>query len=177
MRKLPVFLAALLFVFVADSALAQGGGMKAQGFYIGGAIGGGFLKTEDGFFDDASVAWKGLAGFRTKFFAIEGDYRHLGSITGALEGVKSKTTGFQASGLLMLPVGPVDFYGRGGAFFWKNEVTAGTAVTELDGTSFAWGGGIALRLGSFSLRAEYERAEIEELANPWIATLGATIAF
>jgi hypothetical protein len=177
MRKWPLLLAAFLFLFMADSALAQGEGMKAQGIYIGGAVGGGFLKTDDGFFDDASVAWKGMLGFRTKFFALETDYRHLGSITGALSGVKSKTKGFQASGLLMIPVGPVDLYGRGGAFFWKNTITAGSLDTEIDGTDFAWGGGVALRLGSFSLRAEYERAEIEELDKPWIATLGMTIAF
>ena len=175
MRKLPLFLTVVLCLLVADSALAQ---MKAQGVYIGGAVGGGFLKTDDGAFDDASVAWKGLVGFRTKFFAIEGDYRHLGSIVGALEGIKSKTSGFQGSGLLMIPVGPVDIYGRGGAFFWKNEIKVSDEnVLDTEGTDFAWGGGLALRLGSFSLRAEYERAEIEELDKPWIATLGMSVAF
>ena len=72
----------------------------------------------------------------------------------------------------------LDLFGRGGAFFWKNKVKLGDGKleAETDGTDFAWGFGAAFRLGSFSLRAEYERAEISSL-KPWMVTAGATIAF
>lgn len=173
--SLVVVATGLLYV---QPALAQsGGGLQAQGPYIGGAAGGGWLKSEDGSFDEVGVAWKVLSGFRSKFFAIEADYRNMGSITGALEGLKSTTKGFQTSALLMLPVGPLDLYGRGGAFFWKNKVAVGDVSEEIDGTAFGYGGGLAVRIGGFSLRAEYEVAQIEELNNPWIATGGITIAF
>lgn len=178
MRKLPLLLIVLAIgLLYAQPALAQGGGIRAQGVYIGAAAGGGWLKTADGEFDDVDVAYKFIGGYRARHFAIEIDYRSLGSVSGALEGLQSKTTGYQPSALLMLPLGPVDIYGRGGAFFWKNKVSVGDISAEIDGTAFGFGGGLALRVGSFSLRAEYEKELIEELNNPWLATLGFTIAF
>lgn len=176
MRKLllPLFAVAVLFLYAAP---AQAQALKAQGPYIGGAVGGGWLQTEDGEFDDVTTAWKVLSGFRSRFFAFEVDYRNLGSVKGALEGVQSNTKGIQSSMLLILPAGPIDIYGRGGAFFWKNKVTAGDVSAEIDGTAFGYGGGLALRLGSFALRAEYEKELISELNDPWMATGGITIAF
>ena len=179
MRKVGICLILLAMVFVADSAYAQG--MKASGIYIGGAVGSGNLKTQAGLFDGSAVAWKGIVGFRSKFFALEADYRDMGAIkaAGIASGLKNKTKGFQTSGLLILPIGPVDVYARGGAFFWKNKTTLGSGNidAELSGTDFGWGGGLGFRLGSFGIRAEYEKAEISELNKPWMATFGATIAF
>jgi len=179
MRKAGILLILLTMVFVANSAEAQG--MKAAGIYFGGAVGTGHLTSQAGLFDGSAVAWKGMAGFRSKFFALEADYRDMGSIKagGIASGLKNKTKGFQTSALLILPIGPIDIYGRGGVFFWKNKTTLGNGNldAELSGTDFGWGGGLGFRLGSFGVRLEYEKAEISQINKPWMATIGATLAF
>lgn len=179
MKRLWGITALSTILLYATPAAAQ---MAASGPYIGGAIGGATVKldlNEINLIDDTALAWKVLAGYRWKNFAIEADYRAMEKLTAVFPGsdVTSRTRGFQGSALLFLPVGPVDFFGRAGAFRWTLETGLANVIEETTGTDFAYGGGIALRIGSASLRAEYERSQIEGLTNPHMITAGVTLAF
>ncbi len=165
----------------ASPALAQ---MKAQGIYIGGALGLGTVKQtieEVDVIDDASFGLKLIGGYRMKFFALELDYRNLGTAKGAVEGVETRTTGFVASLMAMIPLGPVDLLGRGGTFIHNvNAVLdpgAGQGEDEVKDTTFIYGFGLAVRLGSLSIRGEAEKLDIATHESTWLYSAGLTLAF
>ncbi len=165
----------------ASPALAQGG-LAAEGPYIAGSVGAALIRLDIDdvdLIDDTTIAWKAGLGYRGRYFAVEVDYRSLRELTAAFPGadLTASTTGFQGSMMLILPAGPVDLFGRGGWFRWKHESGIAAEITETKGTDFAYGVGIALRLGTFSLRAEYERFQVDFLRDLQMVTAGITIGF
>ncbi len=162
-------------------ALAQGG-LAAEGSYIAGSIGAALIRLdvdEINLIDDTTIAWKAGAGHRSRYIAFEIDYRSLRELTASFPGsdLTARTTGFQGSMLLILPAGPFEIFGRGGWFRWKHETGIAGDITETKGTDFVYGAGAALRLGTFSLRAEYERFRVDFLQDLQMVTAGITIGF
>ena len=163
----------------ASPALAQGG-LAAQGTYIAGSIGAAAIRLdadEINLIDDTTITWKVGLGQRWRYFAFEIDYRSLNELTAIFPGadLTMSTTGFQGSMLLILPAGPLGIFGRGGLFRWKHRSGIAEDITETKGADFAYGAGVALRLGSFSLRAEYERFQVEFLRDLQMVSAGITI--
>lgn len=154
----------------------------AQGLYLGGALGVGTIKESiEGVsvIDDATFGVKLIAGYRAGFLAIEVDYRNLGTAKGVASGVETRTTGFTASLLGILPLGPVDVFARGGAFVHDIKLTLdpSAAQDELKDTTFLYGVGLAFHLGPITLRGEGEKLDIATQDTTWMYSLGATVAF
>ncbi len=165
----------------ADSALAQGK-LKAEGVYLGGSAGAGLTKLDIDnvdLLDDTSLAWKAVVGFRSRYFAVEFDYRSLQEVNSVIPGseITAKTKGFTGSALLILPVGPVDIFGRAGGFRATSTIGIADNITETKEWALVYGGGLGLRVGSFTLRVEYERPQLEAIEDLHLLMGGFTIAF
>jgi len=182
MKRLWVLVTVLLLFAYADSALAQGGKLKAQGFYIGGSGGVGLTKLDFdaiNLLDDSALVWKAVTGYRWRYFALEFDYRSLSQIKAVFPGseLTAKSKGFTGSLLLILPLGPVDIFGRGGGHRATSTVGFNEDLTETKEWSLLYGGGLGIRVGSFALRFEYERLDLEAISELNQVTGGFTIAF
>ncbi len=172
----------VLVVLVGASSPVLAQGLQAEGPYIAGSAGAALIRLDIddiNLIDDTTIAWKAGAGLRSRYVAFEVDYRSLRELTAIFPGadLTAETTGFQASMLLILPAGPFEIFGRGGWFRWKHQTGIVDEITETTGTDFAYGAGAALRLGSFSLRAEYERFKVDFLRDLQMVTAGITIGF
>ena len=181
MKRLWVIAPVLLLLAYAEPALAQGK-LKAEGLYIGASGGLGLTKLdveEINLLDDSSVAWKVVSGFRSRNFAMEFDYRSLSEVKAIFPGseLTASAKGFAGSALLILPLGPVDLYGRGGVWRATSKVGFGEDIEELKEWAWMYGGGLAFRIGSFALRVEYERPSLELISELHQVTGGFTIAF
>lgn len=181
MRRLWEIGVLVVLLGYASPALAQGG-LAAEGPYIAGSVGAALIRLdldEINLIDDTTIAWKAGAGYRSRYLAFEVDYRSLNKLTAAFPGadLTASTTGFQGSMLLILPAGPFEIFGRGGWFRWKHLAGVADDITETTGTDFAYGAGAALRLGTFSLRAEYERFQVDFLRDLQMVSAGITIGF
>jgi opacity protein-like surface antigen len=115
------------------------------------------------------------------WLAVEGNYVDLGSGSDKVAGEKINTDihGVTLSALGFLAVGPVDVFARVGAVNWNADVKIPSldAKASDDGTDFTYGVGAQFRLGSLSLRAEYERFEVSDINTVDLATLGVTWTF
>jgi len=182
MKRLWVLVPVLLMFAYADPAFAQGGQLKAQGFYIGGSAGVGLTKLdfdEINLLDDSALVWKAVAGFRWRYFALEFDYRSMSQVKAVFPGseLTAKSKGFTGSLLLILPLGPIDFYGRGGGHRATSTVGFLDDLVETKEWVLVYGGGIGFRVGSFALRFEYERLDLEAITEVNQVTGGFTVAF
>lgn len=182
MKKLWVVVPVLLMLTYAGPTFAQGGKLKAQGFYIGGS--GGVAQTKLDFdqinlLDDTAVVWKAVAGFRWRYFAVEFDYRSMSQVKAVFPGseLTAESKGFTGSLLLILPLGPIDLFGRGGGHRATANVGFGNDIVETKEWSLVYGGGLGLRIGSFALRVEYERLDLEAITELNQVTGGFTVAF
>ena len=181
MRRLCGIGVLVVLLGCASPAFAQRG-LAAEGSYIAGSIGAALIRLdvdEINLIDDTTIAWKAGVGYRSRYIAFEIDYRLLSELTAIFPGsdLTARTTGFQGSVLLIFPAGPFEIFGRGGWFRWKHETGIAGEITETKGADFAYGAGAALRLGTFSLRAEYERFRVDFLQDLQMVTAGITIGF
>ena len=75
------------------------------------------------------------------------------------ERLEYEADGINFSGLLFLPVGPVDLFARAGFISWGTKARLpdieGASDSD-DGMDFSYGAGAQFRVWSLSLRAEYE---------------------
>jgi len=182
MKRLWVLVPVLLLSVYGESALAQGGKLGAQGVYIGGSAGVGLTKldfNQINLLDDSSLVWKAVAGYRWRYFALELDYRSLSQVKAVFPGseVTAESKGFTGSLLLILPLGPIDLFGRGGGHRATSTVGLGNNLVETKEWVLLYGGGLGFRVGSFALRFEYERVDLEAIAQLNQVTGGFTIAF
>jgi opacity protein-like surface antigen len=159
-----------------------------NGIYLGGSIGQGgvqFDEAIEGFdfdYDASSTAFKLIAGWRfLDWLAVEANYVDLGSGDDTIEDTRIETdvSGVSGSVVGFLPVGPVDLFARGGLIYWDAEVNSNDIDLSgsEDGTDFAWGVGAQFRVWSLSLRAEYERFEIEDADTVDLISVGVTWTF
>jgi hypothetical protein len=150
-----------------------------DGPYIGASIGQSSFKDDfqNVNFDEDDTGWKVFGGARWGMLGIEGGYVDFGNPAVAGGNIESDASGFDLFGMLILPLGPVDLFGKVGGIWWETESRVGDVRTDDDGVDLAWGLGLGLRLGSFQIRAEYERFEIGDLDELSMISIGGAFIF
>lgn len=154
--------------------LAAGTGFaKTKGFYLGGSIGQGTLDLYTGEnFTTETAGYKVFGGYRFGLIGIEGGYNDFGKMeNGGL--VDAKTTGWDAFGVLNVALGPIDLFGKLGAIAWDIQVND----FKKSDTDLAYGLGVAVRFGSFSIRGEYENFDIADTEDVGMVSVGLTYMF
>ncbi len=182
----------LLCVMVIMAATVIPASAADNGFYLGASIGGSSIDVSDFDeelgdlnFSDGDAAYKLFAGYRLmSFFGVEGGYVDLGrpsDTVGDDINVKIGVDGWDAFAVGFLPIGPVDVFAKLGLISWDADI--GAAFEDIvehdsdDGTDVVWGLGVALRLGSFAVRAEAERFEIGDADKVYMFSVGGTFTF
>ncbi|MBN1561800.1 outer membrane beta-barrel protein [candidate division KSB1 bacterium] len=144
---------------------------EPQGLYLGGSVGQSFVKTEvsdiqdvDLKLDENDFAFKFLAGVRMNaILGFEGGYKHLGNVRDKVGDYtfESRTSGYDLCAVGNFYLGIVDLFAKAGAFWWDQQNKLDGLEESESGTSFMWGLGATLRLGTLGVRAEWERFELE----------------
>jgi OOP family OmpA-OmpF porin len=163
--------------FAADNGIYLGAGVGQSGVSFNDTIEGQHLD-----FSVDSTAFKAIAGWRfLDSLAVEANYVDLGSGDDTVAGTKVKTdvSGLSLSAVGFLPIGPVDLFARVGAINWNADVSAPefSVKTSDDGTDLTYGVGAQFRVWSLSLRAEYERFDVENADTVDMVSLGVTWTF
>lgn len=151
-----------------------------NGLYLGGSVGRADVDVNEGLaqLDGDDTGFKFIVGFRPlDWLAVEANYVDFGKVeSGALnaesDGVSAFVVGF-------LPVGPVDLFAKGGLINWDSEVKVrgGGRLFSDDGNDFAYGVGVQFRLLSLSVRAEYEKFDVDHVDDLNMLSLGLTYTF
>jgi OmpA-OmpF porin, OOP family len=170
MNKLCLALGALLLP-IAGPALAD----ADAGLYLGGGFGdfstninnlGDVGQLID--FDVDEDATEIFAGWRfSPVLAVQLDYTDFGKSTNAVNllDVTTQTKGWTPSVVGTLPLGPVELFGRAGMIFYDVTVdTPNDTLVDASGNDPMYGVGVGgTVLDRLSLRAEYDRVDIDEL--------------
>jgi hypothetical protein len=119
-------------------------------------------------------AWKAFVGFRfNPFVGVEAAYVDFGHPNDSFrtygsDGVYHVTmTGFSSAVIGTIPVGPVEFFGKAGYYFYdldtRVDFSSGPFLESRHSRSdFLYGGGIGVTLlQHLNLRAEYERVDVK----------------
>lgn len=174
-------------VLVLSAALAAPGAALAadNGFYVGLAsseVSSDYAVSSfssSGADDDRGL--KAIVGFRPlDGFAIEANYVDMGetrvplSFPASTLSIDSEALSVSAVGLIALPL--VDLYGRVGMARWESEASALGGTQKESGTDPTYGAGAQFRVGSFALRLEYERFELEDDSSD-LVSVGFTYTF
>jgi OOP family OmpA-OmpF porin len=151
------------------------GASLAGPFYVGGSYGDASIEIDtSGFeFDDSDSGWKLYAGYRfLKFFGVEGSYVDLGAPS---EGsVEVETTGWDAFGVGVLPLGPIELFAKAGAVSWETDVSGAGSD---DGTDAAYGIGVGFSLKKIAFRLELEQFDVEDTDTVQMASVGVEWRF
>jgi OOP family OmpA-OmpF porin len=173
-----VFMCTVLTITLSTSEL-----LAQEGLYFGGSIGPSFVNKkisevawEDVKIDGNEFAYKVYAGYKLPaFLAIEGGYRHLGKISDDIAEHNSSGWDLNAKGSLSL--GPVEFFGKAGAFFNNVKVTFEDLLhpdINENNTKFMFGFGAGLNIERLGLRAEWESLDITRGSQVSMLTAGIT---
>ena len=173
--------------FLAAAALLHSfPALGADGFYLGAGAGVATFREEldTQTFDSDDVAVRAFAGWRFDLvpiidLAVEAAYTDFGrpSKTVAGQEVEFKLRGSSLAGLLIVPIGPLDLYGKGGVIAWKSDRSASGATTSRSGTDPFYGLGVGFYLWKIGLRAEYERFQIKDTDRVEMFSVNALIQF
>jgi Outer membrane protein beta-barrel domain len=152
-------------------------GYAADGLYLGAGLGLATVReqvnTET--LDADDTALRGFVGYRTNALpivdlAIEGAYTDFGKPS-------FKMSGASVAGLVILPLGPLDLYAKGGALAWRTERTNGASTASQSGSDPFYGAGIGFYLWKFGVRAEYERFQIKDVDRLEMLSLSVLFQF
>jgi len=158
--------------------------LKAQdGLYFGGSIGPSFVnkKIADITIDDIKIdgkdmAYKIYAGYKLPaFLALEGGYRNLGKISSDIS--EHNSSGWDLNAKANLSLGPVQFFGKAGAFFNNVKVTFQDPIhpeINENNTKFMFGFGAGLNIERQGIRAEWESLDINKDSKVSMLTAGIT---
>jgi opacity protein-like surface antigen len=133
--------------------------------------------------DDEDTGWKAFTGWRfAPFFAVEGGYTNFGESDApgdALGGPFSlDVKGISAFGVGILPLGPVELFGKAGGARLKANYSVGAQDFNDSSTEFAYGAGVQIAFGSVGLRAEYENFDTGgDAGHLDLISLGLTYTF
>ena len=132
-------------------------------------------------------AWKAILGFRPiPPFAIEANYVNLGHQSAPLFGggpdSHADARAFDIFGVGLLPLGPIDIYGKAGGARWTlsgDLEGPGDTLFALNrsGTSFVWGAGIQAHWGPIGARLEYEHFQMPDTDGARLYTAAVTFTF
>ncbi|MGH8201636.1 MAG: hypothetical protein ACREVO_14955 [Steroidobacteraceae bacterium] len=170
-----------------DPATAADTGLYLGAGYVRAQVNNVFGTTDYHFKIDDN-AWKAIVGFRpVPFFAAEANYDDLGHQSRVLLGGSSPyahadARAFDIFGVGLIPLGPVDIYGKAGGARWTlSGNTEGPYDSLLalnrSGTSFAWGAGIQAHWGPLGGRLEYEHFQMPYTDGARLFSADATFTF
>lgn len=158
-----------------------------NGIYLGASVGESGVSYEDDFggenfsIDADSTGYKAIVGWRfLDWLAVEANYVDLGSPDDDVGDatVEADVSGLSLSAVGFVPIGPVDLYARVGAIDWEADLKASNlGVESADGTDLTYGVGAQFRVWSLSLRAEYERFDLDQADTVDMLSLGVTWTF
>jgi OmpA-OmpF porin, OOP family len=173
-----VLLSTVLVLTLFTSSL-----MAQDGLYFGGSIGPSFVDKkitdvdwEDVKIDGNDFAYKVYAGYMfPAFLALEGGYRNLGKVSDNL--AEHNSTGWDLNAKANLSLGPLQFFGKAGAFFNNVKVTFMDPLhpdINENNTKFMFGFGAGLNIERLGLRAEWESLDITKGSKVSMLTAGIT---
>lgn len=151
----------------------------ADGLYIGASVGQASFKDDFAGvdFDEDDTGWKAFVGARWGMLGVEGGYVDFGNPSTGAGNIQMDAHGIDAFGVLILPLGPLDVFGKLGGIWWDSESSIGGITTDDDGADLAWGFGVGVRLGPVQVRAEYERFEIGDVDEISMISIGGAVLF
>jgi hypothetical protein len=177
-------LASALLVGALGVSAAQAAEPPVLGPYIG--ISGTQARFDSDSFDiddvdDEDTGWKGIVGYRfAPFFGAEAAYVDFGQTDvpeDAIQQFRANAKGLTAFGLGIVPVGPVELFGKLGASRVKSRGRIGGADFSDADTKLAYGAGVQLALRNVGLRAEWEKFDTDTIGNLKVVSLGVTYTF
>ncbi|WP_116807818.1 outer membrane beta-barrel protein [Steroidobacter cummioxidans] len=160
--------------------LASTASMAADnGIYLGASLGSANVDINQGPLqvDGDDTGFKIIAGIRPlDWFGIEANYVNFGEPKQGR--VSAEANGISGFGVFFLPVGPLDLFAKGGVISYDSNIRLrDVGSIRDDGTDFAYGVGVQFRLLSLSVRAEYEKFEIDNVRDANMLSLGVTYTF
>ena len=186
----------------AAMALSGAPAFADAGGYVGVGVGqatievdGGDVDGGEGFivnvpdFDENDTGYKIYGGWMfNDNIGVELAYIDFGSMddnfgTNGAESLEVEADGIVLSLLGSIPLGPVDLFAKLGMLSYDADLTLnlpplGSASAGTDGEEFAWGVGAAVNIGeSFSIRAEYEGFEFDDVDEVSLISVSAQINF
>jgi hypothetical protein len=179
-------LAALSAALLASTGTAMAQDAEpSTGFYIGGGLTQSRFDNDDfdvDDVDDEDNSWKVILGARPhRSFAFEANYVNFGKSTqpSVVAGgpFEADADGYALFGLGILPLGPVELYGKLGVSRIDSDGNVGAVFFEDKATELAYGAGIQFRIGGLGLRAEYEKYDTDVIGDLDLITVGFTYTF
>jgi opacity protein-like surface antigen len=161
-RGLAALLAAGALALAAAPAQAQVPGID---FYMGAGLGQSDADIsptdiDDLEFDKKDMAWKIFGGITAPMFGAELSYMDFGKPSGDISEVSYKGLGMY--GVLRAPLPVVDLFAKAGIARVDADLEIDEESFSTKDTQFAWGIGAGVKLGKFSLRAEYEQFKVKD---------------
>jgi outer membrane protein OmpA-like peptidoglycan-associated protein len=162
------------------------------GFYVGGSYGQTNVDVDAGDFgysgehkhdfkiDGDDTGWKAYLGYNfTRWLGIEAGYVDFGGISDKFRGENFDLdlTGWDGFLVGTLPLGPVDLFAKAGAINFKPDLNYGGISEDDNEVEFAYGVGLAYNIGHWSLRAEAEGFEDNEVDDFYFLSAGVTYRF
>ena len=182
-RCLAAVLLNLLFASCAGAADA--------GFYIGAGVG--HVSIEDQAdnpgggtlnFDSRGTLYKAFVGYRARAMplldlAAEAGWVDYGRVSQAVQGqnLEYRVRGGEAAGLAIVPLGPIDLYGKAGVLSWSSSKNVGGTTTTSSGTNGFYGVGVGFRADKLGVRAEYDYYDVSAVDRLRTYTLSFVIRF
>ena len=158
----------------------------ASGLYLGAGLGQSTVKddTGSGNFDASDAAFKVFAGYRFNMIPIidlaaEVGYTDFGKPSQSIGGqnVQFKLHGVDAAGLLIFPLGPLDFYGKVGVMSWSLDASGVGSSSSKTGTDPFYGVGVGFQIWKIGIRGEYEQYKIKDVDRVQMLSLSALFQF
>lgn len=158
----------------------------ASGLYLGAGLGQSTVKddTGSGNFDASDAAFKLFAGYRFNMIPIidlaaEVGYTDFGKPSQSIGGqnVQFKLHGVDAAGLLIFPLGPLDFYGKVGIMSWSLDASGFGSSSSRTGTDPFYGVGVGFQIWKIGIRGEYEQYRIKDVDRVQMLSLSALFQF
>ena len=178
-----VAIAAMVLGFTRPAA-------AADGLYLGLGIGASTVKDEfqTSTFEADDFAYRGFVGWRFNGvpivdLAVEGAYTNFGKPSQILypstgvQNVEYALHGPSLAGLVILPLGPLDLYAKGGVLGWRLDQTVNGSTTGKSGTSGFYGVGAGLYLWKLGFRAEFAQYQIQDVDRLQTLTFDVLLQF
>ena len=157
-----------------------------SGIYIGASVGESALEasvSDVGFnFDENATGYKLLIGYNFGLIplidlAVEADYRDFGSFDNGRNGIEADVTSVDVYGLAGVNLGPLGLFAKVGFADSDIDTLIGNVKQSDSDSSNTWGLGARVQLGSFAVRAEYEKFDVDNFDDLAMWSLGATVTF
>lgn len=155
-----------------------------SGVYVGGGIGRSSVEinTQLADFDEDATGYKILAGYNFGLvplvdLAVEADYRDFGTFETAGGAVETDATAFNVYGLAGLNFGLIGVFAKLGYSDVEVDADLGDFSLNDSDSANSWGLGAKVYLTSFSIRAEYEKFDVDEVDDLSMLSVSGTLTF